>query len=168
MESSIDLPEGESEKPEEVDDDEEEPVDEDLTAAEIVKAAIANGQLDVDSVPIDQHEHDSDKEKNIQRFVRDGCKCDLGPNRGPCSTSITEDHLGSVHCQMAEMTHYGLDLVVMGQVMVGCFSAETFRQQERTRSFTIFHHNGIRICQKTFLFLQAWATHALRPSRPAL
>ena len=39
--------------------------------------------------------------------------------------------------------------------MAGCFSAETFRQQERTRSFTVFHHNGIRICQKTFLFLHA-------------
>ena len=89
MESSLDLPEGASETPEEVDDDEEEPVDEDLTAAEIVKAAIANGQLDVDSVPIDQRELDSTKEQTIQRFVRDGCKCDLGTNRGPCSAFIT-------------------------------------------------------------------------------
>ena len=155
MESSLDLPEGASDQPEEVDDDEEEPVDEDLTAAEIVEAGIAHGQLDVDSVPIDQRELDSAEEQIIQRFVRDGCKCDLGPNRGPCSSSITVDHFRSVRCQMAEMTHDELDLVVMGQVMAGCFSAETFRQQERTRSFTVFHHNGIRICQKTFLFLHA-------------
>ena len=160
MESSLDLPEGVSDQPEKVDDDEEEPVDEDLTAAEIVEAGIAHGQLDVDSIPIDQRELDSAEEHIIQRFVRDGCKCDLGPNRGPCSSSITVDHFHSVRCQMAEMTHDELDLVVMGQVMAGyfsagCFSAETFRQQERTRSFTIFHHNGIRICQKTFLFLHA-------------
>ena len=51
------------------------------------------------------------------------------------------------------MTHDELDLVVMGQVMAGCFSSETFRKQERSRSFTIFHHNGSWICQKTFLFL---------------
>ena len=51
------------------------------------------------------------------------------------------------------MTHDELDLVVMGQVMAGCFSSETFRKQESSRSFTIFCHNGARICQKTFLFL---------------
>ena len=56
---------------------------------------------------------------------------------------------------MSELTHDELDLVVMGQVMAGCFSAETFRKQERSRFFTIFHHSGSRICQKTFLFLHA-------------
>ena len=65
------------------------------------------------------------------------------------------DNFRSVGCKMAEMTHDELDLVVMGQVVAGCFSAETLRQQERTRSFTIFHHNGVRICQKTLLFLHA-------------
>ena len=51
------------------------------------------------------------------------------------------------------LTHDEFDLVVMGQVMAGCFSSETFLKQERSRSFTIFYHNGARICQKTFLFL---------------
>ena len=44
----------------------------------------------------------------------------------------------------------------MGQVMAGCFSSQTFRKQERNRSFTILFstiNNGARICQKTFLFL---------------
>ena len=57
--------------------------------------------------------------------------------------------------QMSELTHDELDLVVMGQVMAGCFSAETFRKQERSKSFAVFHHSGTRICQKTFLFLHA-------------
>ena len=144
MESSLDQPE---------DEDEEEPVREEPTAAEIVQAGVAQGQLDVASVPIDQRELDVMEEQLIQEFVREGCKCDLGPNRSPCSSSITIDHFRSVRCQMADLTHDELDLVVMGQVMAGCFSAVTFRQQERSRSFTVFHHNGRRICQKTFLFL---------------
>ena len=56
---------------------------------------------------------------------------------------------------MSELTHDELDLVVMGQVMAGCFSADTFWKQERSLSFTVFHHSGTRICQKTFLFLHA-------------
>ena len=54
---------------------------------------------------------------------------------------------------MADLIHDELDLVVMGQVMAGCFLAETFHKRERSRSFTVFYHNGTRICQKTFLFL---------------
>jgi len=102
---------------------------------------------------VDQHELDVIEEQLIHDFVQDGCKCDLGPNHSPCSTSITVDHFRSVCCQMADLTHDKLDLVVMGQVMAGCFSADTFHNQERSRSFTVFHHNGSRICQKTFLFL---------------
>ena len=56
---------------------------------------------------------------------------------------------------MLELTHDELDLVVMGQVMAGCFSGETsaHRGQERGKTYTVFHHNGTRICKKTFLFL---------------
>ena len=53
---------------------------------------------------------------------------------------------------MADLTHDKLDLVVMGQVMAGCFSSEMFWKQE-SRSFTIFHYNDARICEKTILFL---------------
>ena len=72
------------------------------------------------------------------------------------------DHFRSVRCQMTELTHDELDLVVMGQVMAGCFSAE---KQERGKSYTAFHHNGRRICQKTFLFLHTigyWRFKALK------
>ena len=126
---------------------------EEPTAAQIVQAGVARGQVDVASVPIDRRELDVMEEQLIQEFAREGCKCDLGPDRSPCSTSISVDHFRSVRCQMADLTHDELDLVVMGQVMAGCFSATTFRKQERSRSFTVFHHHGTRICQKTFLFL---------------
>jgi hypothetical protein len=56
---------------------------------------------------------------------------------------------------MAELTNDELDLVVMGQVMAGCFTGETssHRGQERGKSYTVFYHQGAKICQKTFLFL---------------
>ena len=160
---SLDPPE------EDEDDDEEEPVSEEPTAAEIVQAAVAQGQLDKEMVPIDQREVDEAEEQLIQQFVRDGCKCDLGPNRSPCCTTITVEHFRSVRCQMAELTHDELDLVVMGQVMAGCFSAEksSHRGQERGKSYTIFHHKGARICQKTFLFLHTmgyWRFKAIKAS----
>ena len=104
-------------------EDEEEPVDE-PTAAEILQAGVAQGQLD-ETVSIDQRVVDEAEELLIEQFARDGCKCDLGPNRSPCCTTITVAHYRSVRCQMLELTHDELDLVVMGQVMAGCFSGET-------------------------------------------
>ena len=130
---------------------------------------VARGQLDTESVPIDPRELDETEERVIQQFVNDGCKCDLGPNRSPCCTTITAEHFRSVRCQMAELTHDELDLVVMGQVMAGCFSGETssHRGMARGKSYTVFHHNGVRICQKTFLFLHTigyWQYKAVKAS----
>jgi len=70
---------------------------------------------------------------------------------------------------MAELTIDELDLVVIAQVMAGCFAGETssHRRQERGKSYTIFHHNGARVCQKTFLFLHTmgyWRFKAIKAS----
>ena len=75
----------------------------------------------------------------------------------PSCTTISLEHFRSVRCQMAELTNNELDLVVMGQVMAGCFTGErsSHREQERGKSYTVFYHQGIKICQKTFLFLHA-------------
>ena len=94
------------------------------TAAEIVQAGVARGQLD-ETVSIDQCAVDEAKEQLIEQFAQDGCKCDLGPIRSPCCTTIIVAHYRSVRCQMLELTHDELELVVMGQVMAGCFSGET-------------------------------------------
>ena len=74
-----------------------------------------------------------------------------------------------MRCQMAELTHDELHLVIMGQVMAGCFSGEisSHRGKERGNSYTLFHHNGARICQKTFLFLHTmgyWRYKAIKAS----
>ena len=106
---------------------------------------------------IEQRELDEMEEELIQKFAQDGCKCDFGSNKSPCCTTISLEHFRSVRCQMAELTNNELDLVVMGQVMVGCFSGERFShcEQERGKSYTVFYHQGIKTCQKTFLFLHA-------------
>ena len=51
------------------DPEEEEPARADLTAAEIVQAGVAQGQLDVTTVPIDQRDLDVTEEQLIQEFI---------------------------------------------------------------------------------------------------
>ena len=130
----------------------EEEVREEPTAAEIVQAGIAQGHIEMESVPINLRELDEAEEQLIQKFARDGCHCTLGANQSSCCFTITVDHYRSVRCQMMDLTHDELDLVVMGQVMVGCYIGED-RGWERGKTYTVFHHQGARICKKTFLFL---------------
>jgi len=120
----------------------------------IVLAAVAQGQLDKGMVLVDQCEVDEVEEQLIQRFVQDRCKCDLG---SPCCTTITVEHSWSVHCQMAELTHDELDFVVMAQVMMAGLETSPHHGQERGQSYIIFNHNGVSVCQKTFLFLHTMA-----------
>ena len=134
-----------------------------------MQAGVARGRLDKKTVPIDQRELDEAEEWLIQQFVNDGCKYDFGPNRSPCCTTITIKHFCSVRCQMAELTHDKLDLIFMGQVMAGCFSGETssHRWKDRGKSYYVFHHNGVRICQKTFVILHTicfWRYTAIKAS----
>ena len=117
-------------------EEEEAPEPPEPTAAEIVRAGLTQGQLDKECVAIDQRELDEVEEELIQKFVQDGCKCDFGLNKSPCCTNISLEHFRSVRCQMVELTHDELDLVVMGQVMSGCFTGETSShrgQATRTR-----------------------------------
>ena len=123
-------------------------------AAETVQAGLAQGQLDKECVAIEQHELE-EMEELIQKFAQDGCKCDFGSNKSPCCTTISLEHFQSVRCQMAELTNDELDLVVMGQVMAGYFTGKisSHHGQERGKFYTVFYHQGVKICQKTFLFL---------------
>ena len=70
---------------------------------------------------------------------------------------------------MMELSHDELDLVVMGQVMAGCFTGDmsSHRGLARGKSYTLFHHCSTRICQKTFLFLHRigyWRFKAIKAS----
>ena len=131
-----------------------------------MQAGVARGQLDKDTLPIDRRDLDEAEEQLIQQFAQDGCKCNLGPNKSPCCTTITVDHFRSVRCQMLELTHDELDLVVMGQVMAGCFSRETSAHsgQQRGKSYTTLAQESAK---KTFLFLHTmgyWRFKAIKAS----
>ena len=106
-------------------DSEEEGIREELTAAEIVQAGVTHGRIELDNVPIDHGELDEAEELLIHRFAQGGCHCTFGSNQSACCSIITADHYQSIRCQMLELTHDELDLVVMGQVMAGCFSGGT-------------------------------------------
>ena len=90
----------------------------------------------------------------IQEYAKDGCACSVGPDKSPCCRSITLDHYRSVRSQMAGQSPDELDLVIMGAVMAGTFDDSTFLNKERKKGYTFFFfHHGVRICQKTSLFL---------------
>lgn len=129
---------------EESDDNEEE--EEELTADEVVQSTSFS------FVTTDGRELDIAEEAIIQHFSKNGCACNLRPNKSPCCQGITFEHYRSLRCQMSELTNDELDLVVIGQVMAGSFQASTFRNIDRSRSYTMFLHCGETICQKTFLF----------------
>ena len=118
---------------------------------------------------MDRREIDEVEEQLARQHVRDGCNYDYSPRKSPCCKSISVERYRSVRNDMAELTHNELDLVVMAQVMAGCSTAESSLSQnrQRTQTHTTFHHNGDRICQKTFLFLHAigyWRFKALKAS----
>ena len=81
--------------------EDDEDAEEEPTAAEIVEAEVSRGQLDSDTtIPVDQRAVDEAEERLIQHFAQDSYKCDLGPNRSPCCTTVTAEHFCSIRCQM--------------------------------------------------------------------
>ena len=149
------------------DQDDEQAEVEPPTAAEIVQAGLQRGDLSDENISVDRREIDEVEEQLVQQHVRDGCNCDYGPRKSPCCKSISVERYRSIRNDMAELTHDELDLVVMAQVMAGCSTADSSLSQnrQRTQTHTTFHHNGDRICQKTFLFLHAmgyWRFKAIK------
>ena len=95
-------------------DSEKEGIREELTAAEIVQTGGTHGHIELDNVPIDHGELDEAEELLIQRFAQGGCHCTFSSNQSACCSTITADHYQSIRCQVLELTHDELDLVVMG------------------------------------------------------
>ncbi len=105
---------------------------------------------------VDDSEEDAKEEMLIQKFVENGCGCNLGSSKNQCSYNITINHFREVRYNMAELTHDELDVVIMGQVMAGTFQESTFRSETRQRGYTAFFHQGSRICQKTSFSAHHW------------
>ena len=81
---------------EDTDEEEETEEKEPPTVAEVVQAGLQRGDLSDENITIDRREIDEVEEQLVQDHARDGCKCDHGPNKSPCCTTITVDRYRSV------------------------------------------------------------------------
>ncbi len=124
-----------------------------VTASEIVNASyVSVSQLNSMEFA-DERAVDKAENASIVKFYENGCNnCHYGDDNGPCCASMSVDHYHTVRCQMQDLTHDELDLVVMGQIMAGCTDPSL---SGKRLSHTTFFHCGKRICLKTFLFLHS-------------
>ena len=51
---------------------------------------------------------------SIERFLRDGCGCDLAS--GSCSNTFTAEYINTYRSQCRELTRAGLDVALLGQL----------------------------------------------------
>jgi len=45
--------------------------------------------------------------------------------------------------QIFELTHDGLDMVIVGQIMAGTFSSKTALNKDQQKSYTHLYHEGV-------------------------
>ena len=121
------------------------------TAAGIVRHGITDSRIELEDMPTHQRHLDELEGELITSYIHDGYSCGFGADKSPCSSTFSAEHYRLVRCGMAELTHDKLDLVVMGQVVAGCFTGETSAHygQLRGKTYTAFYHNGVRICKYT-------------------
>ncbi len=132
------------------------------TADDIVSASLASGALsEVCEVAAVMRELDDKESDLVKQFVSRGCStsCDFGPKKTPCSMLFPVEHYQCLRATFAEMSSDELDLFVMGQIMAHCHQSTTLQghhsssPEQRRGTYGQFYHQGLRICQRTFLFL---------------
>ena len=117
---------------------------------------VCNVGLDI-AVGVENDDSRDAEEREIARFLANGCKCSLG-NGSPCHTLFTPSQLQAACDECRQLTHDELDMVVMGQLRALCHSDPVTQKTkakntERRRSTTLYRFGGHRVCQKTFCFL---------------
>ena len=103
---------------------------------------------------------DLEEERKTQQFHEQGCGCKLLKS-GPCSSLFSVEHYMNMRANAAELSWAELNMVVMGQVVAftclddDVLNSSKYRhaQKGREKCSTLFHHQGHRVCRKTFLFL---------------
>ena len=90
-----------------------------------------------------------------------------------CATQFSLKHFLSTRANAQQMSRNDLDMAIMGQVMAFTFCNDVpqnstrhrhqLKQRERNKS--LFFHNGLRVCKKTFLFLHDIGDFRLRAIR---
>ena len=109
---------------------------------------------------IEYSDADREEEERVRKFCTEGCGCAL-VNSSPCSTQFTIEHFREMRGNAAELSWSEQNMGVMSQIMAFTFCDSTplnsskhrHKQKTRERNSTSFHHHGLRVCRKTFLFL---------------
>ena len=104
----------------------------------------------------------------VQRFLTDGCGCDL--TSGSCSSTFTAESVESYMSHCSELTRAELDMAILGQLSAFTntsthtvhSSKHRHSPSSRQRAYMLFWHGGRRVCKKMFLFLHTISEKRLR------
>ena len=122
------------------------------------ESIFSNGCSSRSCAVVDDNSTD-DEEGRIARFLSQGCKCQLNDG-SPCSALFNASQVMAARDQCRQLTWDQLDVMIMGQLSALCqidpLTQKTkTKNTDRTRTATLFHFGGHRICQMVFLFLHA-------------
>ena len=96
----------------------------------------------------------------MRSFVQDTCGCTLNEGN-PCSNNFTEQYYNLYRMDCATLTKCELDMLIKGHLeshigdshlTSNALNHRHFPEERQLVSMT-FHHHGIRICRKTYMFL---------------
>ena len=104
----------------------------------------------------------------IQKFLSDGCGCDLAS--GSCSSIFSAESIESYRSQCSELSRAELDMAILGQLSAltntSTLSVHSTKHRHaatnRERSYIHFFHGGRRVCKKMFFFLHTISDKRLR------
>ena len=119
----------------------------------VVEAAsdtICNSGLDIGTVVVEIDDSKDVEERQIERFLSQGCKCKLN-NGIPCCTLFTSSQLLADRDECRQLIHDQLDLVIKRQLRSLCQTDSTTqkskaRNVEHQHAATLFRFGGHRIC----------------------
>ena len=106
-----------------------------------------HGMFMLDMSPIDKRE-----EEMVSNFVSMSCGCKLGSNNDACSNQFSKDHFSFYRNNCSEMSCHELDLIILTAISCSRSPPGDSSCNAKTK-YTIYLHQGVHICMKTFLFL---------------
>ena len=85
----------------------------------------------------------------IDKFLREGCDCQIGTQGMPCYTLFTREYYENLRAQCQELDSSTLDMVIMGYLL-GSLSASTEvtshrPSKKRERQRTLYQHRGHKV-----------------------
>ena len=93
----------------------------------------------------------------MQAFEAKTCRCALGDNGDPCTSTIKIVDILDCRTNLPELSSIELDLVILGMIhcAINCDQVRDSGRAEKTRQRTRmpFYFQSHRICLKTFLFM---------------